>query len=205
GTPREVRQHDAFVLELIGEFGDVVEMNVAVRRSARFVAVSDEGTFDHQNFGSIELGILLEDAAIGVAGVKQNRDIDLFIDVDAFATQARELVAVASGVFTFEVMAHVEKFEGARGDAMRGLMRAHGDVARDPPPLAGAHADDLDVVVGVLQPRMQRHQFTKIVRILLGDIYGASFDSLKVPLARIKRNADGMIEMRVRDEHVRNG
>ena len=118
--------------------------------------------------------------------------------LDAFAAQLRELRAVASRKLRLEVMPHVEELERARRHAMRRVVRAHRDIAADAQPLARAHASDL-------QFRVQLHERAEIVERLFGNVYGASADSLKVPLARIERNADGVIEVRVRDEDVRHG
>src|SRR5260370_41048044 len=83
--PAEVREDDGFVLEALREFGDVVEVDVAVPRGALSVPFFDEAALDHQQLGAEGLVLLLEDATVGVAGIAEDRTTVLVLDVSCVA------------------------------------------------------------------------------------------------------------------------
>src|SRR6185503_13183799 len=102
------------------------------------------------------------------------------------------------------MMTRFEKLERARGDAMRCAMRSHAMPLADVDDVIRRDADDLDVVAGVFEFLVERHQRAKVVRRFRRNVNTTTCDPLQMPLPRVKRNAQRMIEMRMRDEHVRH-
>ena len=101
-------------------------------------------------------------------------------------------------------MAHLDKLVSARGNAMRGAMSAHFVSLADRHRVSGRDADDVDVVAGVFELLMQRHQRAEIIRRFAGNENAPAGNALQMPLAGVKRNAERVIEVRVRDEDIRH-
>jgi hypothetical protein len=94
-TPRiaaaEVRQHDQVILETLGKVGDVIEVDVPVLLRTALVTVRDKRALDHQHFRFVQTFARLENAAIGVAGVEQERLFVFVRDRHSIVPQPREL------------------------------------------------------------------------------------------------------------------
>src|SRR5690349_3284385 len=98
-APRKVREHDQVVLETIGKVGDVVDVNVAIQRGAILMSIQDERALDQQHLGAKDRVARLENPAIGVAGVEEERPAILLIDGHAFPAQLRDGLAARAGQF----------------------------------------------------------------------------------------------------------
>src|SRR5205085_8926151 len=92
-----------------------------------------------------------------------------------------------------------------RRDAVRGRVRTDLDRAADADGLAGGDAADLHAVEArVRQPLPRPQHVAKALRRLRRHPDPAAAHAMELTLPGVKRDADGVVEMRVRDEDVRH-
>ena len=202
--PAEVRQHDRFVFETVRERGDVVEVDVPVLRRPLLMPVRDERALDHQHLGFEQRVVLLENAAIGIARVKQHRPPPLLGHAHAARRSSMISCSLAPGEFVAQPMPQLDDFVRVRRDAMRGAM--HANLMRPPEPhhVADRESDHFDLIERRAgDPLVDRHDLAHPLGRIRRHVHAPARHPMQMPLPRIERNADGVIEMRVRDEDVR--
>src|SRR6266849_2603063 len=104
--------------------------------------------------------------------------------------------------FFLQMMPHFQDLPRIRGNAVCGAMRARDVIATNANLLPLAHSDDLHVVIGALEAFVDLHERVEIARSLVRHIDRSTLHPLQMPLPRVKRDAERVIEMRMRHEDV---
>ena len=91
-----------------------------------------------------------------------------------------------------------------RGHPVRRRVRADEMRAAEADLLAARDAAHLDLELRARELFLNAQQLAHIVRDFRRHVHRAAVELLQTPLSRVERNARRVIEMRVRDEHVRH-